>query len=132
MEHDEGRRCWWSTCSSMTPFSTKGGMTQKEICQRTFQSKQTVNRIVKNLLAENYVTVTEAPKDKRNKIVRMTDAGRACCEPVVRHITWAEDTAMSLFTPEEQKQLIDLSRTFTRNLAKLVHQETEENGYGAI
>ena len=28
----------------------KGGMTQKEICQRTFQSKQTVNLIVKNLL----------------------------------------------------------------------------------
>lgn len=39
---------------------------------------------------------------------------------------------MSMFTPEEQKQLIDLSRTFTRNLAKLVHQETEENGDGAI
>ena len=83
-------------------FYNKGGMTQEEICQRTFQSKQTVNLIVKNLLAENYVTVAEAPEHKWNKIVRMTDAGRACCEPVVRHITWAEDTAMSLFTPEEQ------------------------------
>ncbi|HIS20898.1 MAG TPA: MarR family transcriptional regulator [Candidatus Spyradocola merdavium] len=101
-------------------------MTQKEICQRTFQSKQTVNLIVKNLLAESYVTVAEAPEDKRNKIVRMTDAGRAYCEPVVRHITWAEDTAMSLFTPEEQEQLIDLSRRFTRNLTRLVHQEGEE------
>ena len=67
----------------------KGGMTQKEICQRTFQSKQTVNLIVKNLLAESYVTVAEVPEDKRNKIVRMTEAGRAYCEPVVRHITWA-------------------------------------------
>lgn len=94
-----------------------------QICQRTFQSKQTVNLIVKNLLAESYVTVAEAPEDKRNKSVRMTDAGRACCEPVVRHITWAEDTAMSLFTPEEQTQLIDLSRRFTKNLTRLVHQE---------
>ena len=107
-------------------FYAKDGMTQKEICQRTFQSKQTVNLIVKNLLAESYVTVAEAPEDKRNKIVRMTDAGRACCEPVVRHITWAEDTAMSLFTPEEQEQLIDLSRRFTKNLTRLVHQEGEE------
>lgn len=104
----------------------KGGMTQEEICQRTFQSKQTVNLIVKNLLAENYVTVAEAPEDKRNKIVRMTEAGRAYCEPVVRHITWAEDTAMSLFTPEEQEQLIDLSRRFTKNLTRLVHQEGED------
>ena len=107
-------------------FYQGGGMTQKEICQRTFQSKQTVNLIIKNLLVENYVTVTEVPENKRNKIVRMTDAGRAYCEKVVRHITWAEDTAMSMFTPEEQKQLIELSRTFTKNLTRLVNQETEE------
>lgn len=104
----------------------KGGMTQKEICQRTFQSKQTVNLIIKNLLAENYVTVTEVPENKRNKIVRMTETGMSYCEKVVRHITWAEDTAMSMFTPEEQKTLIDLSRTFTKNLTMLVNQEMED------
>lgn len=107
-------------------FYAMDGMTQKEISRWTFQSKQTVNLIIKNLLAENYVTVTEAPDNKRNKIVRMTDAGRAYYEKAVRHITWAEDTAMSLFTPEEQKQLIELSRTFTENLTRLVNQETEE------
>lgn len=107
-------------------FYAKEGMTQTDICKRTFQSKQTVNLIIKNLLAEKYVTVTEVPKNKRNKIVQMTDAGRAYCEKVVRHITWAEDTAMSMFTPEEQKQLIDLSRTFTKNLAMLVNKETED------
>lgn len=107
-------------------FYSKDGMTQKEICQRTLQSKQTVNLIIKNLLADNYVTVTEMPKNKRNKIVQMTDAGRAYCEKVVRRITWAEDMAMSMFTPEEQKQLIDLYRTFTKNLTRLVNQETED------
>ena len=107
-------------------FYAKDGMTQKEICQRTFQSKQAVNLIIKNLLAENYVTVTEVPENKRNKLVRMTDAGRAYCEKVVRHITRAEDTAMSMFTPEQQQQLIDLSRTFTRNLTMLVNQEKKD------
>ena len=108
-----------------TLFYAKDGMTQTEICRRTFQSKQTVNLIIKNLLAENYVTVDEVPENKRNKIVQMTGAGRLYCEKVVRHITWAEDTAMSMFTAEE-KQLIDLSRTFTKNLTLLVNQETEE------
>ncbi len=107
-------------------FYAKDGMTQTDICKRTFQSKQTVNLIIKNLLAENYVTVTEVPENKRNKIVQMTDAGRAYCEKIVRHITWAEDTAMSMFTPDEQKQLIDLSRTFTKNLTMLVKQEMED------
>ena len=96
-------------------FYAKEGMTQAEICKRTFQSKQTVNSII-----------TEIPEDRRNKMVEMTEAGRTYCEKVVRHITWAEDTAMSMFTPEEQKQLVDLSRTFTKNLTMLVNQETEE------
>lgn len=107
-------------------FYAKDGITQTEICQRTFQSKQTVNLIIKNLLADSYVTVRETPENKRNKIVRMTEAGAAYCEKIVRHITWAEDTAMSMFTPEEQRQLIDLSRTFTKNLTMLVNQETED------
>lgn len=107
-------------------FYAKEGMTQAEICKRTFQSKQTVNLIIKNLLAHNYVTVTEAPQNKKNKIVRMTEVGAEYCEKVVRYITWAEDTAMSMFTAEEQKQLIELSRTFTKNLAKLVNQEAKE------
>lgn len=107
-------------------FYAKEGMMQREICQRTFQSKQTVNLIIKNLLAQGSITVVEAAKDKRSKLVVMNDQGRAACEKVVRHITWAEDTAMSMFTPEEQKQLIDLSRTFTKNLTMLVNQEREE------
>lgn len=107
-------------------FYAGDGMTQTEICQRTFQSKQTVNLIIKNLLADNYVTVSEVPENKRIKVVRMTEAGRGYCEKIVRHITWAEDTAMSMFTPEEQKQLIDLSRTFTKNLTMLVNQEKED------
>ena len=64
-------------------FYAQEGMTQAEICRRTFQSKQTVNLIVKNLLAQGYVTVDEAPDDKRIKIVRMIEAriNRVCSSP---------------------------------------------------
>ena len=34
-------------------FYSKDGMTQTEICKRTFQSKQTVNLIIRNLLSED-------------------------------------------------------------------------------
>ncbi|MDD3336433.1 MAG: MarR family transcriptional regulator [Eubacteriales bacterium] len=104
-------------------FYAKEGMTQKEICDRTFQSKQTVNLIIKNLQKDGYVTLAENTDDRRNKMVFLTDAGRAYAEKPVRHITWSEDTAMSMLTPEEQTLLIDLSRRFTRNLEKLVKGE---------
>ena len=107
-------------------FYAPNGLTQRDIYDRTFQSKQLVNLVIKNLLADGYVTVTEVPENKRTKVVRMTQLGRAYCEKVVRHITWAEDTAMSMFTPEEQRQLVDLSRTFTHNLEKLIKNESEE------
>lgn len=104
-------------------FYAKDGLTQKDICERTFQSKQTVSLIIKNLLDNGYVTLSENAGDKRNKTVRMTDAGRGYAEKPVRHITNAEDMAMSMLTPEEQAQLIDLSRRFTNNLTELVKGE---------
>lgn len=107
-------------------FYAGDGMTQKEICERTFQSKQTVSLIIKNLANEGYVTLSENADDKRNKTIRMTDAGRGYAERPIRHITQAEDTAMSMFTPEEQITLIDLSRRFTRNLEALVKSSENE------
>lgn len=107
-------------------YYAKDGMTQKEITDRTFQSKQTVNLIIKNLLKEKYCTVEEDENNRRIKHVRLTEEGRDYARKPVTHITWAEDTAMSMFTPEEQKTLIDLSRTFTKNLTKLINQETED------
>lgn len=106
-------------------FYAKEGLTQKEICKRTFHSKQTVSLIVKNLLQQGYVSLADNPADKRNKIVQMTDAGRAYAEKPVRHITWAEDMAMAMFTPEEQEQLIALSRRFTQNLTNLVKENED-------
>lgn len=101
-------------------FYAKAGMTQKQIGGITFNSKQTVNLIIKNLLKEGYVSLIENAGDRRNKLVSLTAAGRAYAEKPVRHITWAEDTAMSRFTPEEQEQLVALSRRFTHNLTELV------------
>ena len=98
-------------------FYNKGGMTQKEISTAIdVKTGGTLTKLLENL--------TGMAGNKRNKIVQMPDAGRNYCEKVVRHITWAKDMAMSMFTPDEQKHLIDLSRTFTKNLTILVNQET--------
>ena len=83
-------------------FYDKGGVTQTEICQRTFQSKQTVNLIIRNLSKEGYVTVERRKENKREKLVRITEEGKKYCEKVVRHISWAENTAISMFSQEEQ------------------------------
>lgn len=104
-------------------FYAKDGVTQREICDKTFQSKQTVSLIVKSLLQKGRAALSENPEDRRNKIVRLTDAGRAFAEKPVRHITNAENAAMAMLTPGEQAQLIALSRQFTKNLTEFVKGE---------
>lgn len=101
------------------------GMTQKEISERTFNSKQTVNLIVRNLKEKGYVVMEAVPGNKKEKKIVMTDAGRNYCEDMVTHITWSEDKAMSLFSEEEQEILVNLSRKFTENLTKLVNGKEE-------
>ena len=100
-------------------YYAKDGMKQKEITERTFQSKQTVNLIIKNLLADGYVTVAESPENKRNKIVELMDSGRVYAKEPVVHITWAEDTAMSMFTPEEQELLGIVKKCAVRKHTKI-------------
>lgn len=107
-------------------YYAKEGMTQRDICSKTFQSKQTVNLIIKKLLKDGYIIVCEDPANGRNKLVTMTEEGRAYAKVPVTHITKSEDTAMSMFTPEEQEQLISLSRRFTKNLTDLINGGEDE------
>ena len=107
-------------------YYAKAGMTQHDICERTFLSKQTVNLNIKKLMKDGYVISENMPDNRKNKMISMTDKGRDYCGKVVSHIIWAENQAMSMFSSEEQNQLIDLSRTFTKNLEQLIKQDNEE------
>lgn len=107
-------------------YYAKEGMTQKDICERTFNSKQTVSLIVKKLLQDGHVVIEEDIEDKRNKKIVMTEQGRLYAKIPVEHITKSEDIAMSMFTPEEQELLINLSKRFTNNLTTLVNTNEEE------
>lgn len=106
-------------------FYAKDGLTQSEICATVHHSKQTVSLIVKKLLAEGRAEAIGREGDKRAKVVRLTDAGRAWAEGPVRHITTSEDAAMAMLSPEEQETLVALSRRFTQNLTALVNGEDE-------
>lgn len=107
-------------------FYAEDGLSQRQICQRVLESKQTVSLIVKNLARDGSVVLEDNPTDRRTKVVKLTEAGRAFAEGPVRHITRAEDTAMGMLTEGEQEQLVALSRKFTANLIALV-QDCEDD-----
>ena len=61
---------------------TEGPCSQKEICQKWQIPKQTVNSILKNFLQNNWVRLTPAKEDKRNKIILLTHDSRAYMDPL--------------------------------------------------
>lgn len=104
-------------------YYAQGGMTQAELCRRTFNSRQTVSLVVKRLVADGYAVAQPVPGDRRSSIVSMTEEGRIWAHDMVRRITRAEDEAMAMLVPEEQAQLVRLTQRFTDNLLSLIDDE---------
>lgn len=98
------------------------GCTQMEICVKAYSSKQTVSAIVKGYLAQGYVELTELPTDRRNKLVRLTEAGWKYAEPIVPPLTDAETAAMAYFTSEQQNALVELTAAFGDYLEELLEE----------
>ena len=103
-------------------YYTPEGCTQMEICVKAYSSKQTVSAIVKGYLAQGYVELTELPTDRRNKLVRLTEAGWKYAEPIIPPVTEAEAAAMAYFTPEQQNALVELTAAFGDHLEKLLRE----------
>lgn len=64
-------------------YDAPEGCSQMDICIKAYSSKQTVSAIIKGYLERGYVSLTELPTDRRNKLVRLTAAGRKYAESIV-------------------------------------------------
>lgn len=107
-------------------YYAKEGMSQKEITDAVHHSKQTVSLIVKKLVQKGYAVMKDNPRDGRNTIISLSQAGRRYAEVPVRHIRESEEQAMAMFSAEEQEQLTALSRKYTENLKRFINTEQEE------
>ena len=79
------------------------GLTQKQLCERGFSSKQTVHSSIKRLVANDLVALRG--NSPRTMGVYLTERGRAEYEGHIRAVLAAECEAVDIFTPEEQRQL---------------------------
>lgn len=106
-----------------TLYYTPEGCNQMEICLKAYSSKQTVSAIIKGYLERGYVEFAELPADRRNKLVRLTKAGRRYAEAIVPPLTGAETTAMARLTPEQQTLLVELTTMFGSHLRELLKDD---------
>jgi len=80
--------------STATPY------TQKALCEQLLLPKQLVNGFINNFREDGYIELTEA-RDRRNKIIRLTDAGLAYVNTANAPMDAAEESAWETFSDEE-------------------------------
>lgn len=101
------------------------GCLQSEICERLSATKQTVSAIIKKFWKSGYLSLTEAENDRRNKIVRFTDAGREYAKNIIPPAANAENDAMAEL---DEKDIIEMVRitTIFSNCMKQKFSEIKE------
>lgn len=102
------------------------GCMQAEICERLSATKQTVSAIIKKFLKQGYVSLTESVTDRRNKIIRLTDAGIAYTEKIIPPAAKAEIDAMAELSGEDMAELVRLTTIFSQQM-KDRFEEMKEN-----
>ncbi len=86
-------------------------LTQSEICQILYQSKQTTNSALKKLEAAGYLELC-AGIDRRSKRIHLTEAGWDLAARTADRLIAAEKRAFFQMTGEEQDTLLRLSKKF--------------------
>lgn len=90
------------------------GCTQKELCERCWTGKQTVNSSVKRLVTQGIVSLE--PGHGRETLVVLTPAGRALVKEKIDPFVQAEAAAIGALGDEEQRMLLHLLSKMTRSL----------------
>lgn len=98
------------------------GCLQSEICERLSATKQTVSAIIKKFWKLGYLSLTESETDRRNKVIRFTDAGIEYAKEIIPPAANAEIDAMAELSEEDISELIRITTLFSEQMEKKFNQ----------
>ena len=102
-----------------------GSATQRQVIDRIYYAKQTVNSAVRSLEGKGLVRLTAAEGgDRRSKVMTLTDAGRAFARRHIEPAMQAEARAFRSLGAEKAAQLVRLANEY----ARAVHAEVVAMG----
>lgn len=99
-----------------------GSMTQKNICDFYGFPKQTVNGIVHDLTKSGYVVLETNTKDKREKLVVLTETGTSYAKNLLEPLYQAEQYAFSTIGDKKIEQMLDTIDVFNTLLEKRLEE----------
>lgn len=113
------RACGLSDCAywMLVDTSTAGGsVAVSRLTSEWFYSKQTINSAIKTLTARGFATLEFAEGSRKNKVVRLTEAGMRFAEQYALPAQEAEQQAFEVLEPWEQRENMRLIGKFSHAL----------------
>ncbi|WP_238902038.1 MULTISPECIES: MarR family winged helix-turn-helix transcriptional regulator [unclassified Clostridium] len=92
--------------------------TQNKICSKLLLPKQTISVIIASLEKNGYVFRETNPEDRRNKIVRFTEAGEKFADNILEKLKLAEIEAFSQLSSEQRTSIIGSFKLLSNSLKK--------------
>lgn len=115
------RACGLSDCAywMLVDTSTAGGsIAVSRLTSEWFYSKQTINSAIKTLTARGFATLEFAEGSRKNKVVRLTEAGMQFAEQYALPAQEAEQQAFEVLEPWEQREIMRLIGKFSHALGE--------------
>ena len=113
------RACGLSDCAywMLVDTSTAGvSIAVSRLTSEWFYSKQTINSAIKTLTARGFATLEFAEGSRKNKVVRLTEAGMRFAEQYALPAQEAEQQAFEVLEPWEQREIMRLIEKFSHAL----------------
>lgn len=95
---------------SNTPY------TQSEICEKLFQSRQTIHSALKKLTEAGFLELKFAYDNRKSKQIFLTEQGTAFAKKSVDRVIRAEQNAFSILSEQEQNTFVTLFHKYVQQL----------------
>lgn len=104
------------------------GTTQKELCQTLYFSKQTISKVIQSFERKGLIELSNSGKDKRYKLIYVTEKGKQFQKEVIPALVDAELGAFFSLSEEEQETLTGLWERYTEACIKVINGKMDGKG----
>lgn len=103
-------------------------ITQKELCSELDAPKTSINSIVKKQLKAGYIEMNTNSANRREKVISLTDKGKAFAQALILPLFRYEEEAISRFAGRDLEQAIRTQGEFAEALFQKVSEKNESTG----
>lgn len=95
---------------------SRDSITQKEFCENYEVPKQTLGNVIAPLKKDGIIILLPSLKDGREKLLYLTEKGRAYAEELLAPLLEIESAVMKKFSEAEMEQIVSLITEFSELL----------------